>query len=229
MAVDAVIFDWGGTLTPWHDIRLDEMWRRICSAHLDPGEAQAAAEALLAAEDELWRRGRDEHRSATLAEVYATAGIEATEAILATQYETWTPHTFIDPDAIPLITGLRERGIKVGVLSNTMWTRDWHERIFDRDGVLGLLDGAVYSSEIPWTKPHANAFKAAMEAVGAEDPGSCVFVGDRPYDDIHGAKSTGMRGVLIPNSTVPAWDDVTPDATIGGLAELLPHVDRWSV
>jgi len=38
---------------------------------------------------------------------------------------------------------LRERGIKVGVLSNTMWPRSAHERVFLRDQVLDLIDGAV--------------------------------------------------------------------------------------
>jgi putative hydrolase of the HAD superfamily len=113
------------------------------------------------------------------------------------------------------------------VLSNTMWPREAHERIFLRDGVLGLIDGAVYSSEIPWVKPHPEAFRAAMRAVGVDDPADCVFVGDRPYDDVHGAKSAGMRAVLVPNSDVPAYAEAEPDAVISRLAELLGHVDRW--
>jgi putative hydrolase of the HAD superfamily len=52
-------------------------------------------------------------------------------------------------------------------------------------------------------------------------------VGDRPYDDIFGAKSLGMRGVLIPNSTVPAYDAAVPDAVITRLSDLLPHLDNW--
>ena len=228
MAVSAVIFDWGGTLTPWHDIDLGEMWRRVCAAHLDPDQVEEVATALLEAETELWRRGRDEHRSATLEELFALAGVEPDEAMLATKFEIWTPHTHTDPAVPGLLRTLRERGIKVGVLSNTMWSREWHERIFERDGVLDLLDGAVYSSEIPWTKPHAEAFRAAMEAVGADDPAACVFVGDRPYDDIYGAKSAGLRGVLVPNSSVPRWDSVTPDAVIEKLDDLLHHIDRWS-
>ena len=46
----------------------------------------------------------------------------------------------------------------------------YHEEVFRRDGVLDLIDGAVYSSEIPWTKPHPEAFRAAMAAVGVDDP-----------------------------------------------------------
>ena len=33
MAVRAVIFDWGGTLTPWHSIDLGELWLAVCARH----------------------------------------------------------------------------------------------------------------------------------------------------------------------------------------------------
>jgi putative hydrolase of the HAD superfamily len=100
--------------------------------------------------------------------------------------------------------------------------------VFRRDGVLDLIDGAVYSSEIPWTKPHPQAFRAAMAAVGVDDPAACVFVGDRPYDDVHGAKRAGMRAVLIPHSAVPPFEEVTPDAVISRLADLPAQLDAWS-
>jgi hypothetical protein len=35
MTVDAVIFDWGGTLTPWHTVDFAECWR-ACGLG-DPG------------------------------------------------------------------------------------------------------------------------------------------------------------------------------------------------
>ncbi|MFD0686488.1 HAD family hydrolase [Actinomadura fibrosa] len=230
MGVEAVIFDWGGTLTPWHDLELADMWRAICEAHLPPDDLDKVIAALVEAELELWRRGTEEHRSATFAELFAMAGVEPTDAFLDTHFEVWTPHTHTDPAVPELFAALRERGIKIGVLSNTIWPRDWHERVFVRDDVLHLLDGAVYSCEIPWTKPHAEAFRAAMDAVGATDPASCVFVGDRPYDDIHGAKGAGLRAVQIWHQTTHAFTRpglTPPDALIHDLGELLPHVERW--
>ena len=164
------------------------------------------AAAARAAETELWLLGESAQQSATLDSVFARAGVMATAAFLASYYEAWDPHTLTDPDVPPLLRELRRRGIKIGVLSNTMWPREAHERIFIRDEVLDLIDGAVYSSEIPWVKPHPEAFRAAMAAVGVTDPADCVFVGDRPYDDVYGAKSAGMRAVLVPNSDVPAFD-----------------------
>jgi putative hydrolase of the HAD superfamily len=98
--------------------------------------------------------------------------------------------------------------------------------------VLAFLHGAVYTSEIPWTKPHPEAFRAAMAAVGVDDPARCVFVGDRLYDDVHGAKAVGMRAVLIPHSEIPEHQrgpvEGRPDAVIERLADLLAVVDAWS-
>jgi len=159
--------------------------------------------------------------------VLARAGVTASADFLASYYEAWDPHTLTDPDAAPVMRELRRRGIKVGVLSNTMWARTAHEQIFMRDEILELIDGAVYTSEIPWVKPHPEAFRAAMRAIGITDPADCVFVGDRPYDDVHGAKSAGMRAVLVPNSDVPGFEAAEPDAVISRLSDLLEHLDGW--
>ena len=223
-----MIFDWGGTLTPWHAIDQEALWLGVCTRHYPAADAPAMAAAARAAERELWLLGESAQQSATLDSVFTRAGVMATAAFLASYYEAWDPHTLTDPDVPPLLRELRRRGIKIGVLSNTMWPREAHERIFMRDEVLDLIDGAVYSSEIPWVKPHPEAFRAAMAAVGVTDPADCVFVGDRPYDDVYGAKSAGMRAVLVPNSDVPAFTGTEPDAVISRLAELLDHVDRWS-
>jgi len=227
VTVRAVIFDWGGTLTPWHTIDHEALWEEVCLPHFPGGRAGEIAAAICAAERDLWQETGRSQRSATLAQVFGRAGVTATEAFLAGYFRAWEPHTFTDPEAAPLFRELRGRGIKVGVLSNTMWPRSAHEQVFARDGVLGLIDGAVYSSELDWAKPHPEAFRAAMAAVGQEDPAACVFVGDRPYDDVHGAKSAGMRAVLIPNSDVPAYDGSVPDAVITRLSGLLPHIDAW--
>jgi putative hydrolase of the HAD superfamily len=227
MVVRAVIFDWGGTLTPWHAIDHSELWRTVCVRHYPAADATAMAAAACAAEIELWRLAESSQRSSTLDNVFARAGITVSADLLASYFTEWDPHTFTDPDAAPLMRELRRRGIRVGVLSNTMWPRSAHEQIFARDEVFDLIDGAVYTSEIPWVKPHPEAFRAAMAAVGVDDPAACVFVGDRPYDDIHGAKTAGMRAVLVPNSAVPAYDGAEPDAIIARLAELAGHLDRW--
>ncbi len=227
MAVEAVIFDWGGTLTPWHTVDSEVLWREVCALHFSGEQAAANAAAIHAAERDLWQAADRENRSATIGEVFRRAGVAATDAFLASYFQAWDPHTLIDPQAADLLRYLRAAGIKVGVLSNTLWPRSRHEQIFGRDGVLALIDGAVYSSEISWAKPHPEAFRAAMAAVGVADPRACVFVGDRPFEDVYGAKSAGMRAVLISNSDVPPFDEAAPDAVIGQLSQLRPLIEAW--
>jgi putative hydrolase of the HAD superfamily len=227
VAIQAVIFDWGGTLTPWHSINIEQLWFAICAHHFETDQAAAHAAALHAAEQELWQASTAEQRSATMGQLFARAGVEPTEAFLAAYVRAWEPHTFTDPDVPGLMAWLRARGTKVGVLSNTMWPRQWHEDVFRRDGVLDLIDAAVYTSEIDWTKPHPEAFGSVLTALGVTDSGACVFVGDRPYDDVHGAQSAGMRAVLIPNSDVPPFGAAVPDAIVARLAELRPLIEAW--
>lgn len=233
-ALDAVLFDWGGTLTPWHAVDLREQWRHYFEVY-DPDHAEELSARILSAEDDAWRAGREHQRSATLDELFRSVGVEPEgerhEKALMAYQQFWEPHTLTDPDVPELFAALRHRGLKVGVLSNTLWTRAYHEEVFERDGVLHLIDGAVFSSEIPWTKPHPEAFRAALEAVEVEDPSRAVFVGDRPYDDIHGAKQVGMRAVLVPHSTIPESQkghvEGDPDAIVQRLGDLLAVVDAW--
>ena len=143
MAVHGVIFDWGGTLTPWHSIDHETLWLTVCQRHYPDTEAATLASACHAAEQRLWQLCDDAQQSATLEQVFAQAGFAVTTEFLDTYFEMWAPHTFTDPDAVPLLRELRGRGIKIGVLSNTMWPRSAHEQIFVRDEVSGLIDGAV--------------------------------------------------------------------------------------
>ena len=234
MTVDAVIFDWGGTLTPWHDIDLVAPWTAY--ARVYDSSDHGLAERLAAAEVSLWREqqaSRGANGTGTLDHVFASCGVDTSQArhgtALATYLGAWDPHTLADPDARPLLEGLRLAGIRVGVLSNTLWPRWHHEAVFSRDGLAPFIDAAVYSSEIPVAKPHADAFRAAIEAVGAV-PERAVFVGDRPWDDVHGAQQAGMRAILIPHSRLgdQAVDvAVTPDAIAMRLSDVLAIVLSW--
>ena len=131
-----------------------------------------APQRLHAAGNAIWGRSRDHQQSATVADLFAEAGLDHDPELLAAYYDFWEPHTHTDPDVGRCSRRCGPTGIKVGVLSNTIWPRAWHEEIFERDGVLDLIDGDVYTSEIPWTKPSPQAFAAAMEAVGVDRPGA---------------------------------------------------------
>ena len=230
--IEAVIFDWGGTLTAWHDVDFHEeslaLAQAVIGAHgdLDVHEAR-----IHEAGARVWGWSRDAQRSATVADLFIEAGLDHDPALLSAYYDFWAPHTLTDPEVAPMFARLRAQGIKVGILSNTIWPRSWHRGYFERDGVADLIDGDVYTSEIPWTKPSPRAFGAAMEAVGVTDPARCVYVGDRLYDDVWGAQSAGMRAIHVPHSTIPAdqrgHTEGVPDAVVQRVGEVADVVAGW--
>jgi putative hydrolase of the HAD superfamily len=234
MSIDAVIFDWGGTLTRWHDIDFHAESLALAQAVRDAGDDDHPVNAarLHQAGDTIWGRSRDHQQSATVADLFTEAGLDHDPELLTAYYEFWEPHTFTDPEVAPVFRQLRAEGIKVGILSNTIWPRAWHEGFFERDGVLDLIDGDVYTSEIPWTKPSRQAFGAAMDAVGATDPARCVYVGDRLYDDIWGAHDSGLRAIHIPHSLIPVnqvgHSEGEPDAIAHELGQITQIVRAWS-
>jgi putative hydrolase of the HAD superfamily len=230
----AVIFDWGGTLTPWHNIDLKDLWS-VAARIFAPDKSDQFAEALLAAESDFWHRsaisGGD--HSTRLQDLVQTAGINSgvnveyaiDHSAMGAYLEAWTPHTFAHQEAASVLKQLRALGLQIGLLSNTHWPREWHERILDRDSILSLIDERVYTSELAHTKPHREAFLAILGKLGVE-ASEAAMVGDRPIDDIAGARAIGMRAVLVPNSDVPTGN-VEPNAKINTLADLVPIIKEW--
>jgi putative hydrolase of the HAD superfamily len=230
--IDAVIFDWGGTLTRWHDVDFHAESVALAQAVVDSGhDHDEITGRLHRAGAVVWGRSRDHQQSATIGDLFDEAGLDHDPDLLTAYYEFWEPHTATDPEVRPMWEELRAMGLKVGVLSNTIWPREWHRGFFERDGVLDLVDGDVYTSEVPWTKPSPEAFGAAMAAVGATDPGRCVYVGDRLFDDVWGAQQAGLRAVHVPHSVIPeaqrGHTEGEPDAVVHRLAELPDVVRRW--
>jgi putative hydrolase of the HAD superfamily len=238
VTVEAVVFDWGGTLSVFVEAELVDAWR-LAARHLSPEREDELTERLMAVEAAFWATTASHQRSATLADLLAVAaaelGLDVAEALLeeaaVRHLDAWTDHIRHDPDAAPTLAALRERGLRIGLLSNTHWPRAFHERFLERDGLAGLIDARLYTSEMPHQKPHPSAFAAALAALGVDEPSRAVFVGDRPWDDIVGARRAGLRAVLRPNplleSRAPDPREVEPDAVIERLPDLLPLIDAW--
>ena len=234
MEIAAVIFDWGGTLSEFVDAEMVDAWR-LAARHIDPDHEEEITAQLVQVEADFWATTSSHQTSATLADLLTTAaeelGLDVAEALLeeaaVRHLDAWTPHIRHDPDAGPTLAALRDHGMRIGMLSNTHWPRTFHEHFLDRDGLVDLIDARLYTSEMPFQKPHPSAFLAAARALGVEAE-NAVFVGDRPWDDISGARSTGMRTVLRPNPVAPDIAGVEPDARIRRLPDLVDLVRAWS-
>jgi HAD superfamily hydrolase (TIGR01549 family) len=100
-------------------------------------------------------------------------------------------HFELYEDAIPTLGALRDRGLKLGLLSNS--ARDLDEFV----GHHGLSVDAVLTSRAHGkTKPHETIFRRMLELLDVV-AGDAVMVGDTIEDDVEGATAVGMRAVLV--------------------------------
>jgi putative hydrolase of the HAD superfamily len=131
------------------------------------------------------------------------------------------------PDARQTLQLLRERGYRLGLLSNTWWAAEWHNADLAAHGLADLLDEVAYTSDLPHSKPHPSVFLALAARLGIEVE-ACVMVGDRMVDDISGALGVGMRAVWRWNDYPwPKPEHIVPTATIESLAELPELLRSW--
>lgn len=234
--IDAVIFDWGGTLSEYAEIELADMWtlaaeRLSEETGRDPQQLQAA---LMAGEARYWQGVNQSQHTGTLGDILRAEsealGLDVTAAVISEvaqrHLDAWTPHIRHHADAAPALAELRARGIKIGLLSNTHWPESFLEHFLARDGLDSLIDVRAYTSNMAHSKPHPQAFQQVLSALQVR-PERAVMVGDRPRDDVWGGQQVGMRGVFRPHAHSPALGDVRPDATIATLGELPSIVAGW--
>ncbi len=126
------------------------------------------------------------------------------------------------------LRAIRERGLSVGLLSNTIWPGSYHRRDLDRFDLTRYLDHLIFSADAEAWKPNADVFQLALDGLHLQ-PDEAVFVGDSLYFDVWGAQQAGLRGVWIeqPHAWMPEGLSATPDATIQRLPDLIPVLDAW--
>jgi HAD superfamily hydrolase (TIGR01509 family) len=124
------------------------------------------------------------------------------------------------------LAALRARGLRMGLISNTIQPAQYLDVSMDRNGLGEFLAVRVYSSEVGLAKPHPGIFRAALAALDLA-PEEVVHVGDRLVADIAGAQGAGMTGILIEVPQRTEFDPrITPEARIRELPELLEVLDR---
>jgi HAD superfamily hydrolase (TIGR01509 family) len=138
------------------------------------------------------------------------------------------PHVRPLAGAEDTLRGLRERGFKMGLISNTLWPGKAHQEDLERYGLLAYFEHQIFSSDAEIWKPHREVFQREMGALGLK-PEEAVFVGDSLYFDVWGAQQAGMRGVWIgrEGTWLPDGVQVTPDAAISQLPDLCDVIDGW--
>jgi HAD superfamily hydrolase (TIGR01509 family) len=104
----------------------------------------------------------------------------------------------VNRDALPVLAGLKRRGVKTAIVSNTPWGssgRAWRAELA-RHGLLTAVDAVVFCTDVGWRKPHPIPFRRALQMLDTS-AAEAVFVGDDPAWDIEGAGGAGLRAILL--------------------------------
>ena len=223
MPLKAVLFDLGLTLIG--TASFPEIYRRI----LEKFEIEVSVEDIVRAqketEGEFDMSTYDEKHRKEFWTRYNDALLEklgATEnrLFVASQIdELWWSfsHVQVFPDAEPTLTTLKQRGLKIGLVSNGFKQ--------DLDHVLSELDLEKWFDTIVCidscncSKPDKRIFLYALDRLGIQ-PSEAIFVGDSVLQDYVGASQVGIKPYLIDREgKLPSNYD-----TIKSLTELLAKV-----
>lgn len=176
----AVIFDLFGTL-----VRLGRDRKRMWALTRRFGKDRRDAE--------LWRAAMgepDARLRARLFELGASAD-EVAECFAEIEEDTRTVELFTG--AREVLVALRERGLKLGLLSNISapYTPAWRH-----SGLDGLVDVVLFSCDIGAVKPEPEAYQRMLAELGVEAH-EAVMIGDSAKCDVQGPQSVGIRGLLL--------------------------------
>ncbi|HEX9116659.1 MAG TPA: HAD family hydrolase [Anaerolineae bacterium] len=246
-AIQVVLFDLGGTLLhyeqpPEHTFdAINEAAMRaflVAAARAgakiaDPALAVRAVARMAAAADA--KAARALH--ANNAESVIREGLEAVEIHLTAK--AWNAGitayyaavsavvTPVAGDAKAVLADLVGQGRSLGMVSNTLWSPEFHDADLQRFGLLEYLPVRVYSSAAGIVKPHPAIYRQALDRLDVA-PAEAVFVGDKLAVDVAGPQKIGMRAILVVSPFRPEEsDEIQPDARIQSLAELPALLSAW--
>ena len=119
---------------------------------------------------------------------------EALGRYLVAEHRAWDPARILAAHTHALLESLRDRGLKLGLVSNAFDPGWLLHGDLEQMGIEQRLDFSVFSSEVGIRKPHPVIFERALDALGVEAERT-LFVGDRLYEDVRGASELGMTTV----------------------------------
>jgi putative hydrolase of the HAD superfamily len=107
--------------------------------------------------------------------------------------------------AVETLRILKARGLKIALVSN--FDGRLHRVVAELE-LKPFFDAVIVSSEAGWAKPSPRIYAAALDALGVE-PGEALMVGDRPKEDVAGAKAAGLRALLYdPHGRAPGQGSI---------------------
>ena len=132
-------------------------------------------------------------------------------------------------DAVHVLQGVKDMGLRIGLISNTGMTPGFTFRSYmEERGMLSYFHTLTFSDEVKLAKPYSEIFMMTLQLLGAT-PEQTIHVGDHVVNDVVGAKRCGLKTVWITGfyeREDPYDPETEPDATVSGLAEVVPAIAK---
>ncbi len=230
--IKAVFFDLYNTLIRYDPSREEVHAKALKDLHPDI-KPEMLCRPLSAADDYIyremaitpWSQLTDQQKMQKMAEyeriVLREAGIEPSEEAVKRLLETarrFKSRMVLYDDVIPSFTAVRDRGLVLGLISNA------EQSAYQLIGELGLkawLQIIVTSYESGFNKPDPQIFRVALERAGLK-AAEAVYIGYQYRIDIVGAKSAGMKAILIDRAG--CFNDVKDCVVIRDLGQVTDHL-----
>jgi len=120
------------------------------------------------------------------------------------------------PDTHGILTGLKQK-YRLAVISNS---DGGIQEAISAAGIAGCFECIIDSAHVGVEKPDPAIFRAALDALQVQ-PSESVYIGDVYAIDVLGARSVGMRAILIDPFGVCHHEDCPRIATLSQLPDLL--------
>ncbi len=229
--IDVVLFDLDDTLhddTYAYQSAAEEVAREVAAEH--GVDALALKAAYIAEAEGFWSRLSADDLKVKLSSIRASLWQSALESVgagddpelarrSAERYNAYRSKYYtLFPGAVDLLRALRERGKKLGMVTNGL-SETHREKI----AVLRLsefFDAIFLADEVGMVKPDPLLFAHACRTLGSASAHGAM-VGDRYDRDIRGAAEAGLYTIWlnVRDEELPVGAK-PPDATRGSIAEV---------
>jgi putative hydrolase of the HAD superfamily len=239
--IEVILFDMNGTLRarephqPTQQAALERMldllkiteisdayWEQLTRCYKAYGH-WAQENLLQLSEKEIWTRW--------LLPDVPPRQIEPVAAELTLAWSERKGRSVPKPGAEETLLELKQRGYRLGVISNSMSSLDI-PRSLEAFGWKDYFEVVILSSAVKYRKPAPEIFWEATSTMKIE-PAHCAYLGNRISRDVVGCKRAGFSlGLIIEPPGQPRADEqdqtIQPDAVIHSLNELL-DIFPWRV
>jgi len=140
--------------------------------------------------------------------------------LLEIYYKEIYSHRKVYPEVKEVLTELQQAGVRMAVVSNTTnpgFMKDYEQSLM---GLAPYFEFSIYSSEVPYRKPHPSIFQLALRRLNL-NPAEVLFVGDNLSADVVGAQGVRMPVAWVNRNGSASPADVNPEYEVKSTTELL--------